>query len=156
MGAVDEKRAAPARELFFEGVDGFIGIDVEAIGGLDFLGEEVGADEADAAVQLQVAGCALCPGYELRIGFDADGVGKNACQTGNGAVSASEVREEPEPGKVYLLEKIEQVSRAGGGPGAGGGQAIGQLAAIAGGVAVELPVIGDELSRFTGSGIASG
>ncbi len=51
MRAVDEKSAAPAFKGIFHGLDGLIGIDVEAIGLLNVLGKEIGADEADAAIE---------------------------------------------------------------------------------------------------------
>ena len=49
MGAVNEKSAVPAFEGLLQGVDGLVGIDVETIGLLNALGQEIGADEPDAA-----------------------------------------------------------------------------------------------------------
>jgi len=51
MGAVNEKSAVPAFKGILHGMDRLIGIDVEAIGLLNALGEEISADEADAALE---------------------------------------------------------------------------------------------------------
>jgi len=51
MGAVNEKSAVPAFKGILHGMDGLIGIDVETIGLLNALGEEISADEADAALE---------------------------------------------------------------------------------------------------------
>ena len=51
MRAVNEKGAAPAFEGILQGIDGLVRIDVETVGLLNALSQEIGADEPDAALE---------------------------------------------------------------------------------------------------------
>ena len=52
MRAVDKKGPAPACEGVLQGIDGLVGIDVETVGVLNALSQEIGADEPHAAQQV--------------------------------------------------------------------------------------------------------
>ena len=52
MRPIDKKRSAPALQDLFDGVERLIGIDVETVGFLNGLGQEIGANEAYAFLEL--------------------------------------------------------------------------------------------------------
>jgi hypothetical protein len=51
MRAVNEKDSAPAFEGILQGVEGLVRIDVETVGPLNALSQEIGADKPDAALE---------------------------------------------------------------------------------------------------------
>jgi hypothetical protein len=112
MRAVNEKSASPAFKGILHGLDGLIGIDVEAIGLLNVLGKEISADEADTAIEFQIA-CGSCGSrYQEGVGFHPDRSGEQSRSAGGNPVTAAKIYEETEPGQIDPFEETVQVCGA--------------------------------------------
>ena len=72
-------------------------------------GQEIGANEPDAVLDIQIACGASGARYQTRIGFYSDRPGEQACGTGSNPISASEIYKEAKLRQVYSFEEIEQV-----------------------------------------------